>query len=74
MYKTLRTKRCHVLPLHLLSSMDNFSLVSSVCPKEGKLSTIFDRRAAGWTYGHMATKISWMDIARSEVAREIGSS
>lgn len=42
--------------------MDNFSLVSSVCPKEGKLSTIFNRRAAGWTYGHMATKISWMDI------------
>lgn len=37
--------------------MDNFLLVSSVCPKEGKLSTIFDRRAAGWTYGHMATKL-----------------
>ena len=42
--------------------MDNFLLVSSVCPKEGKLSTIFDRRAAGWTYGHVATKISWMDV------------
>ena len=62
MYKTLRTKRYHVLPLNLLSSMNNFSLVSSVCPKDKEGSTIFDRQAAGWTNGHMATKISWMDI------------
>ena len=55
-------ERYHVLPLNLLSSVDNFLLVNSDCPKEGKLSTIFDRRAAGWTYGHMVTKISWMDI------------
>ena len=31
--------------------MNNFSLVSSVCPKDKEGSTIFDRQAAGWTYG-----------------------
>ena len=43
--------------------MDNFSLVSSICPNEGNsVQSLTDGRPAGWTYGHMATNISWMDI------------